>query len=89
MAKTILPDLLSMPDCSSLSDNGKCKRLNVTKCRGEKCPFKKSNEEENVSRERSFLRIMSLDKSKQIHIAKKYFSGNMPWESFDKKSFNI
>ena len=89
MAKTILPDLLGMPDCSSLSDNGKCTRLNVTKCRGENCPFKKSCEEENDSKERAYQRIMSLERSMQIHIAKKYFEGTMPWESFEKKSFNI
>lgn len=89
MAKTFLPDLLNMPDCNSLSDSGKCKRLNVTMCYGENCPFKRSSEEEVDSKERSYRRILSLDRTKQLHIAKKYFSGKMPWESFDKKSFNI
>lgn len=73
-------DLSVFPDCSGLSDNGRCIRLNVTRCQGEKCSFKRTHEDEDYSIKRSYQRLLSLDKSQQAYIAHKYFDGCMPWD---------
>ncbi len=80
MAGYIVPDLRSFPDCISLTDTARCTRLNVTYCQGKTCPFRKTLEEADKSKEDSNMRIRKLDTTKQMHIANKYFEGSMPWD---------
>lgn len=68
-------ELLQLPDCDGLMENGKCKCLNVPSCRGEDCSFEHKNE----SLEKAYARLRLLPEEKQKHIAKKYYNGDRPW----------
>jgi len=80
MAKLKTPNLLELPDCISLTDLGKCKRLNIPICQGQNCPFKMTTEELIESKKLSFRIISDLDESLQSHISMKYYNGSMPWK---------
>lgn len=68
-------ELIELPDCSGLSENGKCSWLNVEACTGEGCPyFKRGNSMLEV-----WERLNSLDEKMQEHIAEKYYGGVRPW----------
>ena len=68
-------ELLKLPDCAGLLENGGCKWLNVPKCNGRECPYyKKIN-----SSEKAQERLCSLDEATQERIAKKYYGGFRPW----------
>lgn len=75
-----LIDFSKFPDCSALNENGRCTRLNVFYCQGEKCSFKRTSEEDKDSIKYAYQRISRLDSHAQSHIAKKYFRGTMPWK---------
>lgn len=79
MSKNKFPSLSGFPDCMGLSINGRCSRLTVTHCLGEKCTFKQTRQEDFESIQGARQRISSLNWSTQSHIAKKYYRGNMPW----------
>lgn len=79
MPRNMLPDLSEFPDCSGLTDNGRCIRLNVVNCQGENCSFKRTKKEDINSIKRAYQLLSSLDRLEQIHIAKKYFNGYVPW----------
>src|SRR5690242_9613500 len=74
-----LPYFSKLPDCSALSETGKCTRLTVFKCRGEVCTFKRTHKEEFDSLRCAYQRLANLDSSIQSNIAKKYYDGYMPW----------
>ena len=78
-----LTNLSKFPDCSALSEMGKCTRLTVFNCQGEKCSFRQTSEEEYASIQYVYNRLSSLDSSIQGHIAKKYYGGSMPWKEKD------
>ncbi|MDR1539539.1 MAG: hypothetical protein LBU32_16370 [Clostridiales bacterium] len=67
--------LLSLPDCTGLLDNEKCKWLNIDSCPGEGCSFFKSTD----SLEKAQERLRSLDEQTQDRIAQKYYNGLRPW----------
>lgn len=76
-------DLSNFPDCSALSNFGKCGWLRVSKCMGIKCPFSKSTEENEQSLENTYRRLSTLDAETQKRISDKYYDGGMPWKEFD------
>jgi hypothetical protein len=65
--------------CISCNKYNRCGTLTVGKCVGESCSFARSKEQAKDSKKRTFERLASLDKDKQLHIAKKYYDGKMPW----------
>lgn len=69
-------ELLKLPDCGGLLENGKCRWLNVPSCIGQNCRYC----QKEISQERTFERLRSLDKKTQLHIAKKYYRGELPWQ---------
>lgn len=68
-------EMLSLPDCEGLSENGKCRRLNTPSCIGNDCSFY----QRVSSLDRANKRLCSLDESTQKHISKKYYGGFRPW----------
>ncbi|NLP28760.1 MAG: hypothetical protein GX370_08400 [Clostridia bacterium] len=72
-------DLGKFPDCCALTDTGRCSWLTLANCRGSQCMIRRTPEENNKSLQHVNERLLSLDISTQIHIAKKYYGGSMPW----------
>jgi hypothetical protein len=68
-------EILSMPDCEGLLENGKCRWLNTTKCEGAGC----NHYQKKSSFTKAQARLCSLDEDTQERIAKKYYSGFRPW----------
>lgn len=73
------PDFMRLPDCASLTEMGRCGVLTVSKCLGEKCPFKVSQEEYFHEIKSVYKRLASLNSLTQRRIAEKYYGGRMPW----------
>ena len=81
-------DLINLPDCKDLLENGKCAILNVAFCTGFGCPYYPASDSE----ERSKNRLCSLDEKTQEHIAQKYYGGARPWVkgcTFQKELSNV
>ena len=78
--KNVNLTMLELPNCVSLSEYGRCGRLNILKCLGRNCPFKRNSQEEKDSQERWHQQLLSLSKSTQLETAKKYYGGSMPWK---------
>lgn len=72
-------ELLELPDCKGLADNGRCIWLNINACKGEVCAFKRSASEYKSSHINTFQRLASLSSLEQTHIADKYYNGKKPW----------
>ncbi len=68
-------ELLKLPDCDGLLENGQCKWLDVSACRGKDCSFYHKKD----SLEKVFARLRSLPEEKQEHISQKYYYGERPW----------
>ncbi|MET0017794.1 hypothetical protein [Oscillibacter sp.] len=75
------PELLKLPDCGGLLENGKCRWLNVPKCSGTKCSYCQRQN----SLEKAQKRLRSLDEATQERIAQKYYGGFRPWADADSK----
>lgn len=76
------PELLKLPDCEGLLENGTCKWLNVPTCIGTKCSYlQKMNNLEKAQE-----RLRSLDEETQKRIAHKYYGGFRPWLETGVKS---
>lgn len=73
------PAALELVDCVYLSERYRCTILQVPSCRGERCPFRRDEEELRRAKEqwRSTLGALSTDKCK---IAGSYYGGIMPWK---------
>jgi hypothetical protein len=69
------PELLKLPDCGGLLENGKCKWLNVSACTGAKCSYHRKMNSLSKARER----LRSLDEASQERISQKYYGGSRPW----------
>jgi hypothetical protein len=65
--------------CIYNSDN--CRALSIKDCIGKQCPFYRSPESIEKSREQWKMRLLSLPDERQSEIAKKYYGGNMPWKN--------
>lgn len=57
----------------------KCRILKINTCQGKECPFIKTKIQLKNDIKKVYERIVSLDKSKQEHIANKYYHGRYPW----------
>jgi len=81
-------DMLNFPDCISLSERGKCERLNISTCQGKNCTFLRTYRDITEQKLRWAKRLSDLGEDDQIKIAKKYYSGTMPWrqEQLDKNT---
>lgn len=67
-------ELLKLPNCGGLRENGGCSWLNVASCMGVTCSYyQKIN-----SLSKAQQRLRSLDEDTQRHIAKKYYGGSRP-----------
>lgn len=74
-------ELLKLPDCDALLENGKCNCLDVPACLGASCPsYHKKDSPEKV-----FARLRSLDEEKQEYISQKYYGGKRPWAQSEVK----
>ncbi len=67
-------ELLELPDCEGLRENGKCRWLREP-CLGEKCQWLSQID----SLQRAYARLRSLDEEQQERIASKYYYGVRPW----------
>lgn len=76
------PELLKLPDCEGLLENGKCRWLDIPKCSGIKCSYYRNT----CSREKAQERLCSLDEAMQAHIARKYYGGSRPWTDIGAKT---
>lgn len=83
MSRYRLPDLNGFPDCSGLSERGKCNWLAISHCQGEECTFKRTCKEDFDSIQYVYRRLSNLSSSTQSYIAKKYYGGSMPWNEED------
>jgi hypothetical protein len=72
-------ELLKLPDCAGLLENGKCRWLNVTACSGAKCSY--SHGISGLSKAQ--LRLRSLNEETQERISQKYYGGSRPWMDAD------
>ncbi len=70
-------ELLELPDCVGLLENGRCKWHNLSSCIGAKCKYYRASSSVQQIRER----LCSLDEQKQEHIAQKYYGGFRPWRN--------
>lgn len=73
-------ELVKLPNCQGLSENGKCNWLSIGTCVGEECVFKRSASEHVSSGIKTFNRLASLASVEQARIADKYYNGMKPWE---------
>jgi len=76
LTRTSNSELLRLPDCGGLLENGKCQWLTVPTCIGERCSYYQKINSFHKARER----LRSLDEATQERIAKKYYGGLRPWE---------
>ena len=68
-------ELLNLPNCGGLQENGKCRWLNVSACVGPGC----AHYQDINSFDKAQQRLCSLDESTQQRIAQKYYGGSRPW----------
>ena len=71
--------MLDLPDCISLSERGGCGLLNISKCQGKGCTFKKNRLDSQNAQSRWMIRLSSLDIDDQIRISRLYYDGKMSW----------
>ena len=74
-------ELIMLPNCGGLRENGTCSWLNVPACTGTKCHYYHSAN----SLEKAYERLRTLDEEAQQRIAQKYYSGFRPWMVADTK----
>lgn len=67
------------PQCIYLSENCQCSILNVSKCRGEKCPFKRSELEYKTSQKQWREHLNSISPEQQKKISREYYGGKKLW----------
>lgn len=73
-------DILDLPNCIYLLENGRCRELALKKCIGNGCRFCVLKENFNQSKVKWSNRLNSLDAERQREISMKYYSGKMPWK---------
>ena len=75
-------ELLRLPDCGGLLENGKCRWLNVPSCLGAGCSFYQGFNSQTKSK----MRLRALDDATQERIARKYYGGTRPWLNDNEKN---
>ena len=73
-------NLLDMPNCIGLMENGSCSVLNIWQCQGDKCSFKVTKEDADVNDLLVKKRLLQLDEETQEKIARKYYGGKRLWQ---------
>lgn len=73
-------DILDLPNCVYLLENGRCRELTFKKCKGTACRFCLTKDRFADSRRKWSDRLNSLDEKKQSEISKKYYGGKTPWK---------
>ena len=68
-------ELLNLPDCDGLCENGKCRRMRHAVCIGENCAYYQKHNSDSKAK----ARLRTLDEMTQEHIAQKYYKGSRPW----------
>lgn len=68
-------ELLDLPDCDGLLENGQCDCLEVPACLGYECSF--IHKTDNM--EKVYARLRVLPEERQEHISQKYYQGVRPW----------
>lgn len=70
---------LDLPQCIYLSENCKCSILSVRKCRGNECPFRRSELDYKNSQQqwRDHLNAISIEQ--QNKISREYYGGKKLW----------
>lgn len=74
-------ELITLPNCNGLCENGACRWLDIPTCTGTKCHFYHSLNSSAKAQER----LCSLDEETQRRIAQKYYRGSRPWMDDDMK----
>lgn len=77
----VLLNISKLTDCAGLSVSGRCTKLNISNCQGEKCTFKQTREEEIDSLRNAYQRLAGLKMDVQYYIANRYYGGQMPWNN--------
>lgn len=72
-------NLVELPDCIGLTENGVCSRFRATFCQGNSCPHKRTTAEEADAVSKAMERLSSLDDQTQTKIARKYYGGKRVW----------
>lgn len=70
-------DLLGLPDCAGLTDEGKCRWMTYPACRGRSCKYAKPREADALGK--VYARLCALDEQTQARISQKYYGGSRPW----------
>lgn len=73
-------DILKLPNCIYLMENGRCRELSFKKCMGSSCRFCIIKDSFDASKQKWSKRLNSLDEKQQTEISKKYYGGKMPWK---------
>lgn len=81
LSRTSNLELITLPNCGGLREDGTCGWLNVTACTGAKCPYHHSLN----SLEKTHERLRSLDEETQQRISHKYYGDTRPWTDADTK----
>lgn len=83
LSRTANLELITLPNCGGLRENGSCSWLDVPVCAGAKCHYCHNSEN---SMEKAHERLRSLDEETQRSIAQKYYGGTRPWMDADVKA---
>jgi hypothetical protein len=75
------PELLKLPDCEGLQENGKCRWLKIPACSGVGCSYYQKMDSLAKAQER----LRSLDEETQERIAQKYYGSFRPWMDTGEK----
>jgi hypothetical protein len=78
-------ELLKLPNCTELTETGRCKLFNTYVCKGDFCRFKKTFEDQKSIDNKTYQRLASLSELQQTYISNKYYSGKKPWTCKNKK----
>lgn len=63
-------EILDLPNCIHLMENGRCRELSFKKCVGKTV----------LTKQKWSNRLNSLDEKRQREISDKYYGGKMPWK---------
>ena len=73
-------EILKLPNCIYLMENGRCRELSCKKCVGANCRFCIIKDNSDLTKLKWSQRLNSLDEKKQKEISAKYYGGKMPWK---------
>lgn len=71
-------EILDLPNCIHLMENGRCRELSFKKCVGKNCRFCTIKDKTVLTKQKWSNRLNSLDEKRQREISDKYYGGKMP-----------